>query len=413
MRLLKSMWKKKAAEETIMSKEPNVFWTMVRDGYRRLFITEWSIMVGAVLIGILSVICFAWARPWGVVGGLRVWGDWVFYGLGLYSQEPRPVLIDSNSVITLGLMWGAFAASLMAKQFAIRVPPRLELYKGAVGGVLIGIGAALAGGCNVGGFYSAISALSLSGFVMMAGLLLGARVGLKYLYWEMEHLAPRFAKPPKPAKPSTRDWTPVKPYLGWLLLFCGYAAFEFYRYQGYVIEGGILLCGMGFGFILVRSRFCFARAFREPFMSGEAAVTQAVIVSLAISILGFMILKWGGLRGETAYVSPNFGLGGLVGGFIFGVGMLITGGCGSGTAWRAAEGQVKLMVALVCFTLSNSLTKAFINASPMVKEWVGYRVYIPEYLGYRWTLAGMLLILGAWYLVVSWNEKTDRFVVDM
>ncbi len=272
---------------------------------------------------------------------------------GSTGQTPPPAWTDSNSLITLGLIWGALAASLIAGQFSIRKPPKLELAKGFVGGVLLGIGAGLAGGCNVGGFYSSVSALSGSGLVMLIGLLAGAHVGLKYLYWEMEHLSGSTVGAAPPDSTRLPAW--VKPVAGWVLLLAGIATvYGVYRPQGRIIQGGVLLCGLGFGVILVRSRFCFARAFREPFMTGEAKVTQAVILSLAISVIGFSLLKWGGVRMEGSYIAPNFGLGALVGGFIFGFGMLITGGCGSGTAWRAAEGQVKLMVALVVFALSNS-----------------------------------------------------------
>lgn len=386
--------------------------SMLRDWYDRLFVTEWSVPVGGVLIGLASVLSFAWARPWGVVGGLRVWGDWLFHSLGLYAERPPCAWTDTNSIITGGLLWGSLAASLMARQFGFRVPPRLELAKGLIGGILLGIGSALAGGCNVGGFYSAISALSLAGFAMMAGLLGGAWCGLKYLFWEMEHLPSGGGAPPAKG-PGGLDWGPLKPWLGWALLAAGLVLFDHARRQGYVIHGGVLLFGMAFGFILTRSRFCFARAFREPFMTGDATVTQAVIVSLAISVLGFAILKWTGMRPEASYVASNFGLGGLVGGFIFGFGMLVTGGCGSGTAWRAAEGQVKLIVALAAFALSNSLAKAAIEASDTVRTLVGVRVFLPDYLGYPGTVACILAALALWFLLVDWNERTDTFVVEM
>jgi hypothetical protein len=243
---------------------------------------------------------------------------------------------------------------------------------------------------------------------MMLGLLCGAWAGLKYLYWEMEHLSPG----PTATLPSLGDWSRAKPWLGWALLLGGPVLFLLYRADGYVVEGGVVLCGMGFGFILVRSRLCFARAFREPFMSGEARTTQVVIVSLMISVLGFAVLKWTGLRAETAYVAPHFGLGGVVGGFVFGFGMLLTGGCGSGTAWRAAEGQIKLVAALVVFTLSNSLAKAALAAYPAVNALVGRRVFLPDHLGYGWSLALVFLVLGIWYVAVSWNERTDGFVVE-
>src|SRR5206468_8956053 len=59
-----------------------------------------------------------------------------------------------------------------------------ELIKGAAGGALMGVGATLAFGCNIGGFFSAVSALSLAGFAMMLGLGVGAFLGLRYLLWE-------------------------------------------------------------------------------------------------------------------------------------------------------------------------------------------------------------------------------------
>ena len=69
----------------------------------------------------------------------------------------------------------------MSRQFGFQMAPPLELVKGVIGGTLMGLGAAMAGGCNVGGFYSAVSALSLGGLVMMLGLVLGAILGLRYL----------------------------------------------------------------------------------------------------------------------------------------------------------------------------------------------------------------------------------------
>src|SRR5256886_12447382 len=77
----------------------------------------------------------------------------------------------------------------------IRRPPRSTLFpyttlfrsKGAFGGLLMGVGAVLAFGCNIGGFFSATSALSLSGLGMMLGLGVGAFLGLRYLLWETQH----------------------------------------------------------------------------------------------------------------------------------------------------------------------------------------------------------------------------------
>ena len=397
-----------------MSQNTSVFIKVVKQAWDKVFVQPWPMMTGGVLVGILSVITFAWDRPWGVVGGLRNWADWFFYGLGMYAEQPYSALVSTNSILTLGLMVGALAAALLAGQFAIRVPPLLEGIKAVVGGLLLGTGAALAGGCNVGGFYTAISALSLSGFVMMAGLMLGAWAGLKYLYWEMENITLGSGKTDIPRLRQSRfNWKRVQPWIGAALIVLAFIASEVYTFYGYIFVGGLLLCGLGFGFVLHRSRLCFARCFREPFMTGDGEVTRTVIVSILISMLGFATLKWVGLRMETTYVTANFGFGALIGGFIFGFGMLVTGGCGSGTAWRAVEGQVKLMLALVFFALSNSLVRAWIDASELMQRIVGFEVFLPDILGYQGTIVAVSLLMAIWYVLVTWNEETERFVVEV
>lgn len=381
--------------------------------YLKIFEKNWSMLTGGILIGLMSIVTFAWARPWGVAGGIRNWGDWFYYWIGLYEHAPAPALTYAKSVLVIGLLWGALAAALIAKQFALRVPPRLELIKGAAGGVLMGVGAALAGGCNVGGFYSSIGAFSLSGFTMMIGLIVGAYVGLKYLYWELEHLPAAINVSGNASAANRSAWTRWQPMMGFGLLLGAIWAAEIYSLNGYIVTGGLLLCGIAFGFIMHRSRFCFARCFREPFMTGDAAATQAVIVSLLICLVGFAVIKWTGLRNEHAFTSSSAGLGGLIGGFIFGFGMLLTGGCGSGAIWRVAEGQVKLMVALGAFALSTSLTKTLIQSTESVRSLIGWKVFLPDVFGYPLTVLCIFMVMVTWYIAVTWNEETEHFVVQM
>src|SRR5262249_26367844 len=120
--------------------------------------------------------------------GMRNWGDWALTGVGIVR---RPDLVApwlySGSLLNLGVLFGGLAAALLSREFAVRVPPRGELVEGAIGGVAMGAGAMLALGCNIGGFFSATSALSLSGFGMMLGLGAGAFLAIRYLMWEVAH----------------------------------------------------------------------------------------------------------------------------------------------------------------------------------------------------------------------------------
>jgi uncharacterized membrane protein YedE/YeeE len=277
----------------------------------------------------------------------------------------------------------------------------------------MGVGSAMAGGCNIGGFYSAISALSFSGIAMMAGLMIGAFLGIRYLYWELEHLPSRSGIKEPSQKQKGFDWLRIEPYLGAAVFIGAIACTWLYSLQAYTRVGGLLLCGISFGVIIQRTRLCFARGLRDPFMTGDAQVTRALAVSLIISILGFAALKWTGLRGEMVYVAKAFWFGGLVGGGIFGFGMVVAGGCGSGSVWRAGEGQVKLILAVIFFALFNSLFNKLIESSKALDALMGYRVFLPHYLTYWWTVILLVLFMLAYYIVATWNEQTEKFLVEI
>jgi uncharacterized membrane protein YedE/YeeE len=147
-------------------------------------------------------------------------------------------------------------------------------------------------------------------------------------------------------------------------------------------------------------------------MTGESEGPRAIAGSVIISLLGFAALKWTGLRGEGVYVPQAFWFGGLVGGVIFGVGMVISGGCGSGSVWRAGEGHIKLMLAVIFFALSTSLFKAWTKSSQVLTSLMGHRIFLPEYLTYKWSLVFVIVVMLVYYVLATWNEKTDKFVVE-
>ncbi len=79
-----------------------------------------------------------------------------------------------------------------------------------------------------------------------------------------------------------------------------------------------------------RGRFCFANAFREPFMTGDGTMMKGVMISLMLYVGASVVIKWAYIQPPEAGVyHPYFGA--LIGGMIFGFGMLLAGGCASGT----------------------------------------------------------------------------------
>lgn len=394
-------------------KENSVLKEVIKSGYNSLFFEQWSTKTAGLLLAILSVIAFAWSRPWGVVGGLRNWGDWIFYGVGLYERPPYNALLSTNSILTFGILIGAFVSALMARQFALNRIPRLEFFKAIAGGILMGIGSAMAGGCNIGGFFEASAALSLAGPIMLISLLIGANLAIRYLYWEMENIPTGSVPAKKPKAEGAFDWNKTQPYFGSVLILGLIIAALYYSSISLTENGGLLLIAASIGLVFQRSRLCFVAGFRDPFMTGETDKTKAVIICLILTTLGYAALKWTGLKGEDVYITNTVWFGSLVGGLIFGFGMVIAGGCGSGCLFRVGEGNIKLMIVMVFFALFNSLFKSVIRAFDGFEAFLGNGIFLPDYISYFWSIAFIIGILLLWYLFVTWNEETEKFVIEL
>jgi uncharacterized membrane protein YedE/YeeE len=374
--------------------------------YDGLFRRPWPVWGAAVLVATVNVFLFAFDRPWTASDGMRNWGDWALTGVGLlHRPDLLPPWFYSGSLLNIGVLLGGLAAALLSREFAIRVPPAGELVKGAIGGLLMGAGAILAFGCNIGGFFSATSALSLAGLGMMLGLGVGAFLAIRYLIWEIAHRpswssgrARVFAAPREASR---------QPLVGGLLLLALLALPFLYSRSGYAAQGVFLLFGVVFGIIFQRSRFCLVRAFREPFMTGDSEHTRAAALALGISTLGFAILKFTDLKDRSDWVFAAAGAGALLGGVLFGLGMTLAGGCGAGSIWRAGEGQVKLWVAIACFALGASLVRLAVTQLGLTSA-LGVAVFLPAVLGWGAALLLVLGVVAAWGLAATWNEQTGK-----
>jgi len=372
--------------------------------YAAVFGRPWPVWGAGILVATVNVFLFAFDRPWTASDGLRNWGDWILTGLGVVHRADLVApWLYSGSLLNLGVLFGGLTAALLSREFAVRVPPRGEALKGIAGGLLMGVGAILAFGCNIGGFFSAVSALSLSGFGMMLGLGLGAFLGLRYLRWEIERRPQWSSGRARVYGAPAAGTASRQPALGLALAVALLLAPFLYARTGYHAQGIFLLFGVVFGVIFQRSRFCLVRAFREPFMTGDAEHTRAAALALAVSTLGFAVLKFADLKDKGDWVFPGAGIGAVAGGTLFGVGMTLAGGCGAGSIWRAGEGQVKLWMALAAFALGAALARLALAQSGALQK-LGWAVFLPSALGWGLALVLTLAVLAAWALLATWNE---------
>ena len=368
----------------------------------------------ALIIAALNVFLFAFDRPWTASDGMRNWGDGLLQSLGIVRQpDLLPPLLYSGSLLNVGLLIGAMATALLSREFGFRPAPLKELIIGGLGGLLMGWGAMLSFGCNIGGFFSALSALSASGTGMMAGLLIGAFVGTTYLIRENAKLIHSGRMPfqtacEAPSKPpSASPLFRRQPVLGTVLVVALIATFMLYRWLGHALLATYLLFGVAFGVVFQRSRFCLVNAFREPFMSGQSEHARAAAIALAFSMIGFTILKATDLKDATEWVFPSFWLGALLGGILFGAGMVLAGGCGAGSIWRAGEGHCKLWVAVLFFAVGASTMRQFLVSTDLIRH-LGSALFLPHRIGWASAVWGVVVLMALWYLVAGWNEQRKQ-----
>ena len=153
-----------------------------------------KIVFGAIAIGLLCIAVFAAGHhPWSVTFGFTVWGAKIatLFGADFSHAEfwqwagPKralgdSILSDTSSLTDLGMIFGAMAAAAASAPFARNPwPPLKSLLAAAVGGLLMGWGARLGFGCNIGAFIGGVASGSLHGWVWFAAALPGCMIGIK------------------------------------------------------------------------------------------------------------------------------------------------------------------------------------------------------------------------------------------
>ncbi|UPM45118.1 YeeE/YedE family protein [Halocatena salina] len=105
------------------------------------------------------------------------------------------------------------------------------------------------------------------------------------------------------------------------------------------------IVGIGLGVFLQKGRFCFVNAFRDFFAYKDTRVTKGVLTAIILTMVFWGLTYQLGYHQELW--TPKWGMTGLIGGFVFGVGMTYAGGCASGTLYRAGEGYLQFWLTLL------------------------------------------------------------------
>lgn len=153
----------------------------------------WTLAWGAVALVILNFATLALAgRPWGITGAFTIWGSkallaidvhdptqWTFWMRDLMPLI-TPLREDITSVMNVGLVLGAMGAAAVAGKFAPvwKIPPR-TLLASVIGGIMLGYGARLAFGCNIGAYFSGILSGSVHAWLWLPAAFAGNVIGVR------------------------------------------------------------------------------------------------------------------------------------------------------------------------------------------------------------------------------------------
>jgi uncharacterized membrane protein YedE/YeeE len=177
-----------------------------------------------------------------------------------------------------------------------------------------------------------------------------------------------------------------------------------------------LIIGLLMGWVLQRGRFCMNSAFRDTIFIQDWTFFRAYILALMVSIIGVNALNDGGLIKVSA--QPFWPFAHIIGGYVFGLGIVLAGGCGSGIWYRCGEGLLAAWVAVLGFFVSIAATmsgvlkpvydllrsKIYLTHNPTLYDVVGGA----NNMAIKWGVIIVLCIAGAIFVSKSQPFKLGK-----
>jgi hypothetical protein len=121
--------------------------------------------------------------------------------------------------------------------------------------------------------------------------------------------------------------------------------------DGQAASAALILGGFGLGVAFLKAEFSYTASWRRFITRGEAGgliggLIVIAVAALAVVPVAALSTKFGG---AIAPIGPSL----LVGAFVFGIGMQLANGCGSGTLYTAGGGSGRMLIALAFFIVGS------------------------------------------------------------
>ncbi len=161
--------------------------------YEIFFVKPWSREATIVVVTACFVIMtLAFGSGWSASTPYGLWVGKILMLFGVSSESlanhtnlggvffTQSIFADGISVQNIGIVLGALCNLLLAGKFSpeFKLSGR-EIFYSVTGGFLVGFATRLANGCNVGAMYTPIANFSLSGWIFLVTMIVGAIIGCK------------------------------------------------------------------------------------------------------------------------------------------------------------------------------------------------------------------------------------------
>jgi uncharacterized membrane protein YedE/YeeE len=123
------------------------------------------------------------------------------------------------------------------------------------------------------------------------------------------------------------------------------------------IAGAVI--GVGLGAVVQRTNFCAMGAVSDVVVFQNWNRLRAWFLAMAVAILGTQLLSWAEMidLGESIYLGSRLTwAAAILGGLLFGIGMVLAGGCGNRNLVRLGAGDLRSLVVVLVMGLSAGMT---------------------------------------------------------
>jgi uncharacterized membrane protein YedE/YeeE len=372
----------------------------------------WSPFPAVIAAGVLSAYYFGLTGTfWAVTGEFTRWGGHALQFAGvdisgwgyfkILGMQGTP-LTRIDGVMIIGMFAGCLSAALWANNVKLRHPThRIRVFQALAGGIIAGFGARLAMGCNLAAFFTGIPQFSLHAWFFAIATAIGSLAGAKVSLLPIFRIPVKLQKVSAPQPLSAHAAQAQTRFRLGMALFLGFVVWSVAKMFDAPKLGMAALFGLAFGLIIERAQVCFTSAFRDLWITGRTQMAKAILAGMAVGTIGVYSYVQLGLDPKIFWAGPNAVMGGL----LFGFGIVLAGGCETGWMYRAVEGQVHYWwVGLGNVIGSTLLALVWDDLAPLIA--INYdKVNLLKTLGPQGGLLATYGMLGLSLALVIWWEK--------